>query len=331
MDLSTTYMGFKLATPIIPGASPMCEDLSKVKRLEDAGAPMIVMHSIFQEQLELEESAVNRGLDQGTDSSSEAGSYLPGPDEFKLGPQDYLDQIARIKKCVSIPVIGSINGRTPGWWLDYAKLIQQAGADGLELNIYDPGTDVDVSSFEIERRILLLVSEVRHVVKIPLAVKISPTYTALGNFAKQLSLIGVDALVLFNRFFQPDIDTERLELRRELKRSTSDELLPRLRAVAALAGQVDCDLAVTGGVHDVNDVIKATMAGADAVQMVTALLDYGPLYLEGLHEELAGWLEMHKYDSLSQMRGSMSLSRLPNRALFERGNYMKSLHSWERI
>lgn len=330
MDLSTQYLGFDLATPVIPGASPMCRDLTTVKALEDAGAPMIVMHSVFQEQLELEQAAVNESLDLGLDSFPEASSYLPDPVEFKLGADEYLELIGRLKKSVSIPVIASINGRSEGWWVEYARLIQQAGADGLELNIYNPVMDIHVSSFELERETLDLVAQVRKSVKLPLAVKLLPGYTAFGNFARQLAEIGIDALVLFNRLFQPDFDIERLVLRREMVRSSSDELLPRLSAVAALAGEVDCDLAVSGGVHQAEDVVKATMAGANAVQMVTALMSYGPLHLEEIHDELASWLEAHQYESLSQARGILSLRKSQDRAAFERTSYMQILHSWER-
>ncbi|HWB53341.1 MAG TPA: dihydroorotate dehydrogenase-like protein [Tepidisphaeraceae bacterium] len=330
MDLSTTYLGFKLATPIIPGASPMCDDIGKVKRLEDAGAPMIVMHSIFQEQLVYEETAVNLGIDLAENSFAEALTHLPKPEEFQLGPDEYLEQVSLIKQAVSIPVVASMNGRALGWWTKYAQYIEQAGADAIELNIYDPVLDPEVSSSEVERRIIDLVSEIRKTVKLPLAVKLSLNYTALGNFAKHLHAAGANALVLFNRFFQADIDIEHLDLRRELMPSTSAELLPRLRAVASLWGRVKMDLAVTGGVHTATDVVKSIMAGANAVQMVTALLEYGPAYLTELHRELAMWLEAHEYESLSQMRGSMSLLRTPNRAAFERGNYMKIINSWER-
>ena len=329
MDLSTTYLGFKLSTPIIPGASPMCDDLGLVKRLEDAGAPMIIMHSVFQEQLLYEETAINRGIDLTEESFAEALTQSPRPKDFRLGPEEYLDQIAAVKRAVDIPVVASMNGSALGWWAQYSQFVAQAGADAVELNIYDPGLDLDVSSSQVERRVIELVHELRKTVTIPLAVKLSLGYTALGHFAKQLSAAGVNALVLFNRFFQADIDIERLTLRQELMPSTSTELLPRLRAVASLAGRVRCDLAVTGGVHSASDVIKATMAGANAVQMVSALLERGPRYLTELHEELSGWLESHRYESLSQMRGSMSLERTPNRSAFERVNYMKILNSWE--
>jgi dihydroorotate dehydrogenase (fumarate) len=329
MDLSTTYLGFKLANPVIPGASPMCDDLSLVKRLEDAGAPMIVMHSVFQEQFEREEVAVARGMEQGQYAQAEAANYLPDPEQFRLGPDRYLEQIGRIKRAVKIPVVASLNGSTLGGWTDYAQKIEQAGADALELNIYNPVFDLELSSTMVEQQTLEVVTAVRHAVSLPLAVKLSSHYTALPYFARRLMFAGANGLVLFNRFYQVDIDIERLELRRDLKMSTSDELLPRLRAVAGLAGRINCDLAITGGVHTKQDVIKATMAGANAVQMASALLNNGPWYLLRLLEELAGWLEMHGYSALSEMRGSMSLSRTPNPAAFERGNYMKILNAWE--
>jgi len=329
MDLSTTYLGFKLANPVIPSASPMCDDLSLVKRLEDAGAPMIVMHSVFQEQFEREEVAVARGMEQGQYAQAEAENYLPDPEQFRLGPDRYLEQIGRIKQAVKIPVVASLNGSTLGGWTDYAQKIEQAGADALELNIYNPVLDLELSSNMVEQQTLEVVTAVRHAVSLPLAIKLSPNYTALSYFARRLMLAGANGLVLFNRFYQADIDIERLELRRNLKLSTSEELLPRLRAVAGLAGRINCDLAITGGVHTKEDVIKATMAGASAVQMASALLNNGPWYLSRLLDELAGWLETHGYSSLSEMRGSMSLLRTPNPAAFERGNYMKILNAWE--
>jgi dihydroorotate dehydrogenase (fumarate) len=329
MDLSTSYMGFHLENPLVPGASPMCNDLLFLRRLEDAGAPMIVMHSVFQEQFDLEEMAVNRSIESTEATNAEALSYLPNPHLFRLGPEEYLDRVAEIKRAVRIPVVASLNGRTIGGWVEYAARIEKAGADALELNIYNPALDMETSGSEIESRTIELVRAVRKTVKIPLAAKLSQNYTAFPRFAKRLCEAGANAVVLFNRFYQPDIDIHNLDMRRELTLSNSGELLPRLRYAAAVSGRIAGDVAITGGVHTAEDVIKATMVGADIVQMVSALLEHGPLYIKRLRTDIANWLEAHEYTSLAQMRGSMSLSRTPDPSAFERGNYMKILQAWE--
>jgi dihydroorotate dehydrogenase (fumarate) len=328
MDLSTTYMGFRLPHPIIPGASPFSDNLDLVRRLEDAGAPMIVMHSLFEEQIVAEEVAVVRSLEHGDEAFAEAQTYLPRPADFRLGPDEYLDQVARIKAAVAVPVIGSLNGTTPGGWISYARLIQQAGADGLELNIYELATDLDESGVEIELRAVEVARAVKESVSIPVAVKLSPFYSSIANMAKRLDDFGVDALLLFNRFYQPDIDVDQLEVVR-VNFSSPAELLLRLRWLAVLSGRIDASLAATGGVLTAVDVIKAVMAGAHAVQMVSALLQRGPEYLREVREALASWMQEHEYDSLLQMRGSMSLSRCPNPRAYERANYMKILQSWQ--
>jgi len=307
----------------------MCDDLSLARRLEDAGAPMLVMHSLFQEQIELQSAAMSHGYEQSSDANPEASSYLPSPKDFAYGPDEYLEQIQDLKIALRIPVVASLNGQTPGGWMEYAAKIEQAGADALELNIYNPGLSLEPSSAVMEQQILDVVASVRRAVKLPLAVKLSPNYLGLPHFVGRLSQLGVNAVVLFNRFYQADFDIEHLTARRDLQLSTSVELLPRLRAVAALFGRVKCDLAITGGVHTAEDVIKATMAGAQGIQMVSALLENGPQYLRRLLAEIQGWLETHEDTSLSQMRGSMSLLHTPNASAFERGNYMKILHSWE--
>lgn len=327
MDLSTTYMGFELPHPLIPGASPLVDDLDTVRRLEDAGAPMIVMHSLFEEQIVGEQVGVVRSMEAGDESYAEALTYLPRPPEFTLGPDEYLNQIARIKAAVSVPVIGSLNGVSNGGWLAYAKLIEQAGADGLELNIYELATDLDQPGEQIERRALQVVQAVKYSVSIPLAVKLSPFYSAIAHFCKQLDELGVDALVLFNRFYQPDIDVEQLDVVR-VNLSSSAELLLRLRWLAILSGRVKAALAATGGVHTARDTIKAVMAGAQGVQMVSTLLERGPSYLKDVREKMSHWLEEHEYQSLRQMQGSMSLLRCPNPKAYERANYVKVLQSW---
>ena len=327
MDLSTTYMGFKLPHPLIPGASPMVDNLETVKRLEDAGAPMIVMHSLFEEQIVNEELYFTRVLEHGDFSTPEAMSYFPRPTDFALGTDEYLEQIARIKLIVSVPVIASLNGTTEGGWLAYAGLIEQAGADGLELNIYDLAANPDETGEQAEARALRVVRAVRDSITIPIAVKLSPFYSSISNFAKQLDELDVNALVLFNRFYQPDIDIEELQAVR-VNLSSPADLLLRLRWLALLHGKLRASLAATGGVHSATDAIKAVMAGADAIQMVSALLQRGPAYLKEVREGMARWLEEHAYESLVQMRGSMSLARCADPKAYERANYMRLLQSW---
>jgi dihydroorotate dehydrogenase (fumarate) len=327
MDLSTTYMGFELPHPVVPGASPMVHDLDTVRRLEDAGAPMIVMHSLFEEQILGEQLAVVRSIEAGDESYGEALSYFPRSPGFAASPDDYLAHIARIKSAVSVPVIASLNGVTEGGWLAHARLIEQAGADGLELNIYELASDPDEPGARIERRALQATAAVRRSVSIPVAVKLSPYYSAVAHLCKQLDQLGVDALVLFNRFVQPDIDVEQLEVLR-VTLSGSAELLLRLRWLAILSGRVRTSLAATGGVHTPIDVIKAVMAGAHSVQMVSALLEHGPMYLSAMRDGIERWMDEHEYESLRQMQGSMSLSRCANPRAYERANYVRILQSW---
>lgn len=326
MDLSTTYMGFQLPYPLVPGASPMVDNLETVKRLEDAGAPMIVMHSLFEEQIVNEELYFAHFLEHGDLSTPEALSYFPRPADFALGSGEYLEQIARIKLIVSVPVIASLNGTTEGGWLSYAGMIEQAGADGLELNIYDLAAGPDESGEQVEARALRVIRAVRDSVSIPIAVKLSPFYSSIANFAHKVDELGVEALILFNRFYQPDIDIENLEAVR-VNLSGPADLLLRLRWLALLHGKMRASLACTGGVHSATDAIKAVMAGADAVQMVSALLQRGPAYLRRVREEMARWLEEHDYESLAQLRGSMSLARCADPKAYERANYMRILQS----
>src|SRR5262245_41742820 len=329
MDLSTTYLGFELAHPLIPGAGPMADDLDTVRRLEDAGAAAIVMRSLFEEQIAFEEAATFAVTEAHGYSHGEAGSYFPTPDAFALGPDEYLEHLQRIKQMVAVPVIASLNGVTPGGWLRYARLMEEAGADALELNVYSLATDAWEDASTLEDRTIEMVREVRSSVRIPIAVKLSPFYTSFANFAQRLDEARPGALVLFNRFWQPGIDVEELEVRRELHLSDSSELPLRLRWLAILSGNVHATLAVTGGVHTVVDVIQAVMAGAHAVQMVSALLRHGPEYLAALRREIAQWLEEHEYASLREMRGSMSLRNCPDPQAYERANYMLMLQSWK--
>jgi dihydroorotate dehydrogenase (fumarate) len=327
MDLSTTYMGFKLPHPLIPGASPMVDNLDTVKRLEDAGAPLIVMHSLFEEQIVNEELYFTHVMEHADFSTPEAMSYFPQPADFALGTDEYLEQIFLIKRIVSVPVIASLNGTTEGGWLAYAGLIEQAGADGLELNIYDLAADPNETGEQVEARALRVVRAVRDSVTIPIAVKLSPFYSSIANFTKQLDDLHVNALVLFNRFYQPDIDIEELRAVR-VNLSSASDLLLRLRWLAMLHGKVRASLAATGGVHIATDAIKAVMAGADAIQLVSALLQRGPAYLKEVRDGMAAWMEEHGYESLAQMRGSMSLARCADPKAYERANYMRLLQSW---
>jgi dihydroorotate dehydrogenase (fumarate) len=328
MDLSTTYMGFQLPHPLIPGASPLVDSLDTVRALEDAGAPMIVMRSLFEEQIVQEEVVTNRSIETPKESFAEALSYFPEPDEFTLGPYEYLERLRRIKGCVSVPVVGSLNGTTEGGWLEYARLIEQAGADALELNVYELATDFAQTGEQVECRALRVIRAVRASVSIPVAVKLSPFYSSLAHFARAVDELGVSALVLFNRFYQPDIDVEQLEAVPRVQLSTSAELLLRLRWLAILSGRVSASLAATGGALTVVDTVKAVMAGAHGVQLVSALLHHGPGHLAELRTQLAQWLEEHEYGSLRQLQGSMSLLRCDNPAAFERAHYMRALQGY---
>src|SRR5512136_931321 len=305
MDLSTTYLGFKLPNPLMPGASPLVDDLDDVKRLEDAGAAAIVMHSLFEEQISSEQLDHMHSVEMHEEAFAEALSYFPRPEEYRLGPESYLEQIRKIKATVKVPVIASLNGTSPAGWLDYAKLIEQAGADALELNVYYLATQAWETSESVERRTLETVRIVKGEVKIPVAVKLSPFYSSLANLAKQLDEAGADGFVLFNRFYQPDIDVEELEVVPSLQLSDSSELLLRLRWLAILSGHCKGSLACSGGVHSSLDAIKAVMAGAHAVQVVSVLLKRGPEYLGTLRDGMARWLEEHEYGSLQQMHASM--------------------------
>jgi dihydroorotate dehydrogenase (fumarate) len=328
MDLSTTYLGLKLPHPLMPGASPLVDDLDTVKRLEDAGAAAIVMHSLFEEQIAREQVAHFVHTESHGYSFAEALTYFPSPEAFAVGPEEYLDQIRRIKQAVAVPVIASLNGYTHGGWLGYARLMEEAGADALELNVYQLVTDADEDARTIENRALAMVREVRSSLTIPVAVKLSPYYTALTHFTRRLDDAGADGLVLFNRFYQPDIDVEELQVRRSLHLSHSSELPLRLRWLAILSGKLRCSLAASGGLHSVNDTVQALMAGADAVQVVSALLKFGPAYLGTLRQGLERRLEELEYDSLRQLQGSMNLEACPDPRVYERANYMLTLQGW---
>lgn len=329
MILDTNYMGLKLESPLVAGASPLSDDLDACRRLEDAGAAALVMHSLFEEQITLEQRSIDHHLSAYENAHPEAMGYFPEPESFALGPDGYLEQIRAIKEALDIPVIASLNGITLGGWTHYAELMAEAGADGLELNVYYVATDPEESPRDVEQRYFDILSAVKSEVQIPIAMKLSPFFSAPLYTAKQLAAAGADALVYFNRFYQPDIDVDSLEVLPVVKLSDSQALLLRLRWLAASFGHVPCSLAATGGVHTGNDAIKAIMAGASVVQMTSALLKHGPEHIRHVHHEMVAWMRDNEYASVAQMLGSMSLSKTPDPAAFERANYMKVLQSWE--
>jgi dihydroorotate dehydrogenase (fumarate) len=329
MDLSTTYLGLRLSHPIVPGAGPLTGDLDTVRRLEDAGAAAIVMGSLFEETIVAEQMNAFHLTEAHGESFGEAMSYFPETDVFAQGPNEYLEKIQRLKAAVGVPVIASLNGVTLGGWTKFASRMESAGADALELNVYYPSTEPDETAQDVEERVVQVVRAVKAEVSIPLAVKISPFYSAPFHFARRLAEAGATGLVIFNRFYQPDIDLEALTVDRRLHLSVSHELLPRLHWLALLSGRIDASLAVTGGVHTPTDAIKAVMCGAHAVQMVSALLKDGLQRLTEARDGMAAWLEEHEYESLEQMQGSMSMLHCPNPMAYARANYMDVLHSWE--
>ena len=329
MDLATTYLGFRLPHPLMAGASPLSADFDTVRQLEDAGSAAIVLPSLFEEQIVADAEGTVHHMLSHEESHPEALSYFPLSGEYAMGPQRYLEHVRRVSEAVDVPVIGSLNGRSAEGWLDYARLIQDAGADALELNLYHVATDPHETGASLERRLLDVVVAVKNQLRIPVAVKLSPFFSSFANVAQQLDRTGAGGLVLFNRFYQPDIDPEVLDAVPRLHLSDSSELLLRLRWLAILSGRVRASLCATGGVHTAVDAVKAVMAGAHAVQMVAALLIHGPMHLARVRRELSHWLEEREYTSLEQAQGSMSLLRCPDPEAFERGNYMKILQTWK--
>ena len=327
-DLSTSYLGLALRSPLVASASPLCEDIGNIRRMEDAGAGAVVLHSLFEEQIELESHHLDRYLSHGTESYAESLTYLPDMVSYNLGPDGYLEHIRQAKAAVDIPVIGSLNGVSTGGWITYAKKIQEAGADALELNIYYIPTDPEMAGSQVEQRYVELARHVKAAVSIPVAVKLGHAFSAMANMARQLDQAGVGALVLFNRFYQPDFDLESLEVVPNLTLSSPWELLLRLHWVAILYGHVRADLAVTGGVHTAQDVLKAMMAGARVAMMTSALLKHGIDVLRVVRANLTAWMEAHEYASIRQMQGSMSYRSVADPAAFERANYMRVLSSY---
>ncbi len=331
MDLSTNYIGLNLKNPIVPSASPLSESVDKVKQLEDAGASAVVVYSLFEEQITHESGELDHYLNYGTESYAEAISYFPEPEEFNLGPFEYLDHIANLKKAVDIPVIGSLNGVSNGGWAKYAKNIQDAGADALELNIYYIPTDTNLTSTEIENMYIDTLKAVKQNVTIPVSIKLSPFFTSMPNVARSLDDAGADGLVLFNRFYQPDFDLEKLEVVPNLQLSTQWEMRLPLRWIAILYSHVKANLAATSGIHNYEDVLKIMMAGGDVAMMASELLENGVGRISEILKRMQKWMEQHEYDSIELMKGSMSQKSVTEPAAFERANYMKILQSYKKL
>jgi len=328
IDLTTTYLGLKLKNPLVASSSPMCGDVGNVRRIEDAGAAAVVLQSLFEEQIEQESDELDRYIEQAAEIGPESTSHFPELSRRVMGPDAYLAHIVKCKQAVKIPVIASLNGTSPGGWLGYAKQMEQAGADALELNIYHIPVSADITGEEVERQYVELVKAVKAEVHIPVAVKLGPYFSSMANMAKKLDSTGVDGLVLFNRFYQPDYDLEALEVVPNLILSNSHELLLRLHWIAVLYGNIKADMALTGGVHSATDVVKSMMAGAKVAMMTSALLKRGISYLDTISTELLVWMGEHEYDSIRQMQGSMSRNAVPQPGAFERANYMKVLSSY---
>jgi len=328
-DLRTRYLGLTLKNPIVHSASPLSESLATMRKLEDAGCSAIVMHSLFEEQIQNESRQLDHYLSYGAQSFAEALSYFPEAEDYRVGPDEYLDRISRAKKAMEIPIIGSLNGVSRGGWVEHARLMQDAGADAIELNIYMIPTDPAMTGPEVEQMYVDTLSAVRQEVTIPLAVKVGPYFSAMANMARRFKDAGADGLVLFNRFYQPDFDLESLEVVPHLTLSTSWEMRLPLRWVAILHGRVDVDFAITSGVHSAEDVIKGVMAGAKATMMTSAVLQSGMGHVKTVLRDVEAWMERNEYVSIEQMCGSMSQKNVAEPSAFERANYMKMLHSWQ--
>jgi len=328
MDLSTSYMGLKLKNPIVPSASPLSERAYNIRWMEDSGAGAVVMYSLFEEQIKGESVQLDHFLTYGSESTAEALSYYPDIEQYNVGPDEYLERIRHATETVDIPIIGSLNGVSSGGWVEYAREIEQAGASALELNVYYIPTDTAMPAETVEQMYLDVVASVKRTVKIPVAVKVGPFFSSPPNMAMRLSNAGADALVLFNRFYQPDFDLENLEVVPHLVLSGSHELLLPLRWVAILHGRVPVDFAITSGVHTEFDVLKCMMAGANVAMMASELLEKGIGRIGDILHAMVRWMEEHGYDSIEMMQGSMSQRHVAEPAAFERANYMKVLQSW---
>jgi dihydroorotate dehydrogenase (fumarate) len=330
MDTSTSYMGLRLSHPFVAGASPLGAHLDTAKRLEDAGWAAIVLPSLFEEQITLESTGRIRHMDPLNPAFSDQLAPFPKADEYFHGPAEYLEHLRKVKDAVAVPVIGSLNGTTAESWLRVAKSIEQAGADGLELNIYEVVTNLDIPGVAVEQQLQDVVVELKRLLRIPLAVKLSPFFTAFGHTARELDRNGADALVLFNRFYQPDIDVRQMSVTTNLELSRSGELPLRLRWLAILHGRVRASLIATGGVETPTDGIKALLAGAHAVQMASAILRHGPGYFKMMYDALVEWLEWFHIPTVEELRGRVSAANVPDPSAFERANYIRTLQSWGR-
>ncbi len=324
-DLSTRYLGLKLSTPLVVSASPLSQEIYGIRRLEDAGASAIVLYSLFEEQLRQEARELEYHLSAGTESFAESLTYLPMRGEFRTGPEGYLDHIRKAKAAVAIPVIASLNGATLGGWTKYAKEIEEAGADAIECNIYSIAADADVTGVEVEQRYIDILRAVKAAVRIPVAVKLGPFFSNMANMARKLEQSGADGLVLFNRFYQPDIDLDELEIRPNVLLSTPQALRLPLTWIGILYGRIRANLAATSGIHSAEDVIKLLLVGADVTMLCSVLLRDGVGHLREIERELREWLDYHEYESVNQMQGSMSQLRCPDPGAFERAQYMRAV------
>jgi len=331
VDLTTYYMGLKLRTPLVVSASPLSQEINSIRRMEEVGASAVVLYSLFEEQLRQESLELDHHLSAGTDSFAESLSFFPQASEYRLGPEGYLEHIRKARQAVGIPIIASLNGASAGGWAEYAKEIQQAGADALECNIYSIPTDADVTGAEVEQSYIDIVKSVKKAVSIPVAVKISPFFSNLANMAKRLDQAGANGLVLFNRFYQPDIDLEELEIRPNVPLSTPQALRLPLTWIGILYGRVQASLAGTSGVHGAPDVIKLLMAGANVTMMCSALLRNGIKHLQSVEKGVVQWMQSHDYESVQQMQGSMSQLRCPDPEALERAQYMRAVKSLQHV
>jgi dihydroorotate dehydrogenase (fumarate) len=331
IDLTTRYLGLTLRTPLVPSASPLSQEIASIRRLEDAGASAVVLYSLFEEQLRQESAELDHHLSTGTESFAESLTYFPQASEFRLGPEGYLEHIRKAKEAVDIPIIASLNGATVGGWTKFAREIEQAGADALECNIYYIPTDPELKAAEIEQTYVDIVWAVKSAISIPVAIKISPFFTNVANVAKRLDDAGADGLVLFNRFYQPDIDLEELEIRPNVLLSTPQALRLPLTWIGILYGKLKASLAATGGIHDPQDAIKMLMVGANVTMLCSSLLRNGINQLRHLERGIVGWMEQHEYESVTQMQGSMSQLRCPDPSAFERAQYMRAVKSLQHV
>lgn len=331
IDFSTTYLGLELKNPLVASASPLSKKVENAKKLEEAGVSAIVMYSLFEEQIIHDSLELDHYLTRGTNSFAEALTYLPDLGTYNMGPERYLDHLSGLKKAVSIPVIGSLNGVSKGGWVRYARLMQDAGADAVELNMYYLSADPDLTGQELEDNYVDLVAEVNSAISIPLAVKLSPFITSLPNFAHRLVTAGANGLVLFNRFYQPDFDLEELEVVRTLVLSDSNDLLLPLRWISILYGKIDADLALTSGIHTAQDVLKSMMAGARVAMLASAILQDGYEVIPSILTDLQAWMETYEYQSIKQMQGSMSQQSVAEPAAFERANYIRILSEFRDL